>query len=213
MPKSTSTKKSPKAAARRWGIGARVDNPEQGAARILAAAKQCYTESGVASSTIDDIADQAGVSRRTVYRYFDNKEAIILAVVEEQAHPFFEQMREELAELETTDFRQLLIHCALFTVEYGPQIEGHEMLLGRQNFAATAGFYLKSTRMRNTMHELLSDCFHDAQQAGDINPEWQLHDLLNWMGRLIYSFIQHPEPKEKIEQLVTQYLLPNMGSK
>ena len=208
MPESNNAKSNTEATTRRWGTGERVDNPAQGAARILAAAKQCYTKSGVASATIDDIAEQAGVSRRTVYRYFDNKEAIILAVVEAQAEPFFDQLRKQLANLETADFRQLLIYCVLFTVENGPQIAGHELLMGRKNSAATAGFYLRSERLRDSMREMLSDGFHNAQRAGDINPNWQLNDLLNWAGRLTYSFIQHPEPRETIERLVTQYLLP-----
>lgn len=208
MSESYNAKKNTKTATRRWGTGERVDNPKQGAARILTAAKQCYTKSGVASATIDDIAERAGVSRRTVYRYFENKEAIILAVVEEQAEPFFDQMRKKLTDLETKGFPQLLIYCVLFTVEHGPQIAEHDLLMGRRNSAATAGFYLRSKRMRDSLREMLSDGFHKAQHAGDINPNWQLNDLLNWTGRLTYSFIQHPEPRETIERLVTQYLLP-----
>ena len=103
MPESNNAKKNTEPNTRRWGTGGRVDNPEQGAARILAAAKQCYTKSGVASATIDNIAERAGVSRRTVYRYFDNKEAIILAVVEDQAKPFFDQLRKKLADTDSTE--------------------------------------------------------------------------------------------------------------
>ena len=213
MSDNRSAKQNAGVVTRRWGAGERVDNAEQGAARILAAAKQCYTQSGVSSATIDEIADRAGVSRRTVYRYFDNKEAIILAVVEEQAEPFFDLMRKNLADLEITDFRQLLIHCVLFTVEHGPKIAGHELLMGSKNAGATADFYLRSARMQEKMQELLNDRFHDAQQAGDINPDWQLNDLLNWVGRLTYSFIQHPEPQETIERLITQYFLPGSASK
>jgi AcrR family transcriptional regulator len=208
MSKSSSATASSKTATRRWGAGQRVDNPKQGAARIIAAARQCFAESSVASSTIDQIAEQAGVSRRTVYRYFDTKEAIILAVVEEQAEPFFEQMRESVLALHNKDIREVLIHCVLFAVEKGPQMEGHQLMLGRTNADATADFYLRSPRMRKNLHALLSDRFQQAQEAGDIDPAWHLDELLNWMGRLVYSFIQYPEPPGDIERLVTQFLLP-----
>jgi AcrR family transcriptional regulator len=197
-----------KTATRRWGAGQRVDNPAQGASRIIAAAKLCFAKSGVASSTIDQIAQQAGVSRRTVYRYFDNKEAIILAVVEEQAEPFFEQMRESLLALDSKDLRQVLVHCVLFAVEKGPQMKGHQLLLGARNLAATADFYLRSVRMRQHLHALLGDRFQKARHTGDIDMAWCLDDLLNWMGRIIYSFIQYPEPPETVERMVTQFLLP-----
>jgi AcrR family transcriptional regulator len=197
-----------KTATRRWGAGQRVDNPAQGASRIIAAAKLCFAKSGVASSTIDQIAQQAGVSRRTVYRYFDNKEAIILAVVEEQAEPFFEQMRESLLALDSRDMRLVLVHCVLFAVEKGPQMKGHQLLLGARNSAATADFYLRSVRMRQHLHALLGDRFQKARHAGDIDMAWCLDDLLNWMGRIIYSFIQYPEPPETVERMVTRFLLP-----
>lgn len=185
-----------------------MDDAKQGASRILAAAEDCYKEFGVESSTVDNIAERAGVSRRTVYRYFDSKEAIILAVVEKQAEPFFEKMQQELAILDTSDFRQLLIHCVLATIEYGPQMAGHQLLLGKKNASATADSYLRSSHMRDRTRELLQDRFHDAQHSGALDKSWQLNDLLNWVGRLTYSFIQHPEPKEHIERLLSQYLLP-----
>lgn len=185
-----------------------MDNPARGAARILAAARQCYTDSGVSSTTIDDIASVAGVSRRTVYRYFDNKEAIILAVVEQQAEPFFDQLKRELDEVDSGDFRQLLLHCAQYTIEFGPQIAGHQLLLGRKNSSATADFYLRSTKMRNKLRALLEGPFQDAQSHGTVDPDWRLDDVINWIGRLVYSFIQHPEPAQKTRHLLDQYLLP-----
>ena len=195
----------------RCGAGQRIDDRARGAARIITAAKLCFAESGVALATIDQIAQQAGVSRRTVYRYFDSKEAIILAVVEEQAAPFFEQMRDSLQALPEQNFRQALVHCVLFAVEKGPQMEGHQLLLGRTNAAATAGFYLRSAGMRNHLYTLLSEPFQQAQQAGEIDVSWRLEELLNWVGRLIYSFIQYPESPGSIERMVTRYLLPGPG--
>ena len=195
-------------ATRRWGAGQRIDDPAQGASRIIAAARWCFARSSVASSTIDQIAEQAGVSRRTVYRYFDNKDAIILAVVEEQAEPFFEQMRESLSALGDKGMRQVLIHCVLFAAEKGPQIEGHQLLLGKANSATTADFYLRSARMRNHWHALLRDRFQSARHAGEIDMAWDLDDLVNWIGRIIYSFIQYPEPPEVIERVVRQFLFP-----
>ena len=105
--------------------------------------------------------------------------------------------------------RDIMIHCILFAVEKGPQMEGHQLLLGSTNADATADFYLRSARMRKNLHALLRDRFQQAQEAGDIDPAWHLDDLLNWMGRLVYSFIQYPEPAKTIDRMVTQFLLPH----
>jgi AcrR family transcriptional regulator len=197
----------------RWGAGARIDNREYGAARIIGAARNCIARSSVTSTTIVDIAEQAGVSRRTVYRYFDSKEAIILAVVEDQARPFFEEMRRSMAAKANQPFLTQLKHCVLFAIEKGPQMEGHQLLLGKKNASATADFYLGSSTMRSQMRDLLERPFEQALATGEIDREWQLDLLLNWLGRLIYSFVLHREPIANIERQVNLFLFPDMRAK
>ena len=45
--------------------------------RIIASARKCFEVAGVAKTRMDDIANEAGVSRQTVYKYFSGKEEII----------------------------------------------------------------------------------------------------------------------------------------
>ncbi len=47
-------------------------------ARILAAAIELFGDRGYAETTVAQIADRAGVSRRTVYDLYDSKEAVFL---------------------------------------------------------------------------------------------------------------------------------------
>src|SRR5689334_16558798 len=49
--------------------------------RIRAAALVCIGRFGLAKTTVDDIAREAGCSRATLYRYFDGKPAILRAVL------------------------------------------------------------------------------------------------------------------------------------
>lgn len=52
--------------------------------RILAAAQQCFIEHGFHGAGMASIAETAGMSAGLIYRYFDGKSAIILAIVERQ---------------------------------------------------------------------------------------------------------------------------------
>jgi AcrR family transcriptional regulator len=52
--------------------------------RILAAAQECFIRSGFHSASMATIAETAGISPGLIYRYFENKNAIILAIIEKQ---------------------------------------------------------------------------------------------------------------------------------
>lgn len=51
--------------------------------RILAAARQRFIEQGFHAATMESIAQAAGVSTGLSYRYFQNKRALILALIEQ----------------------------------------------------------------------------------------------------------------------------------
>src|SRR5437016_6311847 len=50
-------------------------------AEILAAALDCFAERGFAATRLDDIARRAGVTRGTLYLYFQSKEDLFKAVI------------------------------------------------------------------------------------------------------------------------------------
>jgi AcrR family transcriptional regulator len=52
-------------------------------AEILDAALKVFAQKGFAAARMDDIARQAGVTKGTIYLYFDNKEAVFKSLVRE----------------------------------------------------------------------------------------------------------------------------------
>ncbi|HEY1990518.1 MAG TPA: TetR/AcrR family transcriptional regulator [Acidimicrobiales bacterium] len=65
-----------------WLVG---DQAALAAERILDAAGRCFASQGVPSTSIADIAREAGCSRPTIYRYFDDRQALRLAFVHREA--------------------------------------------------------------------------------------------------------------------------------
>ena len=72
--------------------------------RILDADQQCYIEHGFHGSSMANIAETAGMSAGLIYRYFENKSAIILAIVEEQ----LVLLREEISLNDRPELPQLM---------------------------------------------------------------------------------------------------------
>jgi AcrR family transcriptional regulator len=56
-------------------------------AEILTAALSVFSEKGFAAAKLDDVAKRAGVSKGTLYLYFDSKEALFKAVVRDAVLP------------------------------------------------------------------------------------------------------------------------------
>jgi TetR/AcrR family transcriptional repressor of nem operon len=50
--------------------------------RIVAAASELISRRGVAETSLDDVIDRAGVSKSQLYHYFDDRAALLRAVVE-----------------------------------------------------------------------------------------------------------------------------------
>ena len=65
---------------------------------LTAAALELFVNKGFAATRLDDVAARAGVSKGTLYLYFDSKEALFKAVIEEGIVPTLAAAELQLAE-------------------------------------------------------------------------------------------------------------------
>jgi AcrR family transcriptional regulator len=66
------------------------------AERILDAAEELFARHDPASVGMNDIAKASGCSRATVYRYFENRDALYTAYVHREAHRVFRELGEQV---------------------------------------------------------------------------------------------------------------------
>lgn len=64
---------------------------------LTAAALELFVDKGFAATRLDDVAARAGVSKGTLYLYFDSKEALFKAVIEEGIVPTLAAAELQLA--------------------------------------------------------------------------------------------------------------------
>jgi AcrR family transcriptional regulator len=67
---------------------------------LLAAALDLFVERGYAATRLDDVAARAGVSKGTLYLYFNNKEDLFKAVVREHLVPVLGEAEQTLENYE-----------------------------------------------------------------------------------------------------------------
>ncbi|HXQ99235.1 MAG TPA: TetR/AcrR family transcriptional regulator [Pseudomonas sp.] len=73
-----------------------VEQPEAGKLntlkRILAAARQAFSEHGLAGARIDDIAQEAGVTKQLIHHYYGTKEGLFVAVLDEASDTIMSEL-------------------------------------------------------------------------------------------------------------------------
>lgn len=74
---------------------------------ILAAAAQVLVKEGYAKATTNRVAAVAGVSIGTLYQYFPNKDALIVALVERHRSEMMSMLAETLASAQGDNLEQL----------------------------------------------------------------------------------------------------------
>ncbi|MEV6071632.1 helix-turn-helix domain-containing protein [Nocardia sp. NPDC052001] len=94
--------------------GLRERKKQQTRTRIIDVALRLCDTQGFDATTVEQIADEADVSPRTINRYFDSKEAIVIAPVEDMGKALAEQLR---AQPITGNELQALLNAFRATVE------------------------------------------------------------------------------------------------
>jgi AcrR family transcriptional regulator len=76
-----------------WLAGRRT---EVAADRILDAAGELFTQQEAATVGMHEIASAAGCSRATLYRYFENREALYTAYMHRESYRLYREMTEQI---------------------------------------------------------------------------------------------------------------------
>jgi len=78
--------------------GRREERKAQIRAKLLAAARKVFAEKGLGAATARDIVRETDLATGTFYNYFDSKEAVFTALIEELAAKARERVREQRRE-------------------------------------------------------------------------------------------------------------------
>ena len=90
--------------------------------RIIDAALRLVDRRGAAQTTVSDIADALGITRRTVYRYFAGTEELFTAVAEVALGSFVAQIDQLVADLDVTSQLVEVVAHIIERLPHEPQL-------------------------------------------------------------------------------------------
>ena len=115
-------------------------------AELIAAALELFVEKGYAGTRLEDVAARAGVSKGTLYLYFQNKEDLFKAVVQENIVARISETADQLARFDGSSGD--LIRCLIngWWRDYGSSAAGGigKLVMAESgNFPEIASYFLE----------------------------------------------------------------------
>lgn len=190
------------ATRRRWGSGARVDDLGTGKNKLLKAAITCFASKGVQSTTIEDIANAANVTRRTVYRYYGGKADLIEAVIDLERRRLFEKLQASCGPYHE-DFPRMIEECAAVAATILSPREGASDLVSADNRGGVMPHML-SAACTAQWFDLLEEPYRAYQKNHPkLGP---LEDIIEMLGRLVLTYSFAPATDTDIRRAIRSFL-------
>jgi AcrR family transcriptional regulator len=177
---------------------------EVAADRILDAAGELFAQQEAATVGMHEIASAAGCSRATLYRYFENREALYTSYVHRESYRLYREMTEQINSV--VDPRERLIEgmlASLRNVRESPALASW--------FSTTQRPIGAEMAEQSEVIKALTEAF--VISLGPDDPELVAHRA-RWLVRVMTSlflFPGHNEDDERamLEEFVVPIVLPN----
>jgi AcrR family transcriptional regulator len=177
--------------------------------RIVDAAFRAVERFGLSRFTMDDVARMAGVARQSVYRYFDSRDALIVALVFREEEAFLEGVRQ--AHSRHQDLEAATAEAIMFCLRTAREHPLLDRLLESEPDALLP--YLTTRgggvigRARAVIEEL-------AAQRKGVNPEL-VHRTADLVVRAIVSYTLTPsdDPPEDVAREIARILTAALETK
>ena len=193
----------------RWGTDAPND-PQSARQRLIDAAEACFRRYGVAKTTVEDVATAAKVSRATVYRYFADRDELILGVLLRDAGRFLNRLTAELTR--QPDLAAAIVNGVLFTVDAVLADENLALLFAPEAVGITTSVAGASEALFTLTAEFLHPFFEAARDDGELRPGLDLDEAAEWTLRAVLSLLMVRGPTERRPQeqkrFLTTFLVP-----
>jgi AcrR family transcriptional regulator len=178
--------------------------------RLLDAAEGCLTQFGPQKTSMEDVARAAGMSRATVYRYFENRDALLLGVASRQSANLAADAISYLSRFD--NISDWLVEGLLFTLRELPKRPVFASLVTSLDSRASGSLFLGSTGLIQIGVNVLRPMFANAKEQGLLRDDIDLDMLIEWLLRVLWTYLNAPSQaaadEEGMRKLFHMMLIP-----
>jgi TetR/AcrR family transcriptional regulator len=198
---------------RRWGDERAILDDEEARRRLLEAAGRCIVRRGNAQIRMAEVADEAGVSRSTVYRYFPNRDEVLLGLMLARVDTALGELVRSLRDPD--DPVRSLPAMVLARVESVSGNPLNEALFAAESTAVPTALEVGAQPVVEVLLRHYGPLLQRWQDAGRIYPDLDHRSVVQWLSAttlfLLTPSWRHRSPDEKrkfLEQFLVRALVP-----
>ncbi len=184
-----------------------LDCPSETKKRVMQGAITCVRRWGMEKTSLNDIAREAGCTRQTVYNYFKNRDAVILAALMDSAAEFSKKLIEHIETFETIEDK--IVEAMMFTLKHLPE-EPYLQLLSDPKLSPIFNqhvFY--SNLCLGTLTQIAEHCVKDFPDLVEHSSE-----IGEVMTRFFLSLLLIKSPRnendEEMRAFLRRWILPGV---
>ncbi|CAN5165958.1 hypothetical protein BH09ACT8_BH09ACT8_09800 [soil metagenome] len=195
-------------ASRRWGDDRALLDDDEARRLLLEAAARCITRRGNAQIRMAEVADEAGVVRSTVYRYFATRDDLLLGLLLRRTDVAMAEFVRGLAEPgdAATSIPELIL---------GPisRVDGNplnEALFATESTSVTAAVQAGAEPVVDVLMRHYGPLLEDWQAGGQLRSDLDLRATAHWLNSVSHFLLAPPwrqRPLAAKRQFVEQYVL------
>ena len=182
--------------------------------RLLAATFECIARYGIAKTTVEDVAREAGLSRATVYRQFPGgKDQLINSTIAWEAARFFDRLAVAVAD--APDLETLLVDAVMFAHVAFEEHAVLQKILDTEPELLLPQLTVESTRLLAFIRTFLGQPLERARAGGRLTHGLDVAWAADHIARLVLNFVGTPgrwdlTDRAQVDQLVRTELLAGM---
>ena len=201
--------------SRWWGDDRAILDDEEARRRLLEAAGRCIVRRGNAQIRMAEVAEEAGVSRSTVYRYFPNRDEVLLGLMLARVDTALGDLVRALRHPD--DPARSLPEMVLARVQSVAGNPLNEALFSAESTAVTAALQQGSEPMVDMMLAHYGPLLQRWRDAGKLHADLDPRSIVQWLSTatlflLAPAWRHRPvtDKREFVEQFLVRAMVPQI---
>jgi AcrR family transcriptional regulator len=181
--------------------------------RILAAAERCIDRHGIRKTTMDDVACEVGLSRPSVYRYFADRDDLLIELITRHARALLARARKSISR--QSSLPDQIVETVLYTAEHGRRdpltrhvIDPDGTSLGKRMIASGTTEVIRA--------EMWDPVLDAAVANNELPPGLPRSDIHLWLGNVTVMVMRGLEDGDgdvrRYRSILRRFVVPAFAS-